>query len=129
MVRSTLLMALLFSVPAWATGERIVLSPASNPLGEALCISMTCVKGGARDFVVSSRPAAGGVEFVVTHASGRVHLVHLAKLNGNGKVGSTDLARAATLAIKAIETRPPPMPQKVAKRVVKHPRLRLMARR
>lgn len=129
MVRSILLMAVLLSVPAWATGERVVLSPASNPLGEALCISMTCVKGGSRDFVVSSRPAAGGMEFIVTHASGRVHLVHVAKLNDNGRVGSTELARAATLAIKAIETRPAPVPPKVVKKVVKHPRMRLMARR
>lgn len=133
MTRSLLLLAILgVSAPAWATGERVLLAK-DNPLRAALCTSMECVQGGPRDAVVSVRPAKGGVEFVVTSASGQVRLVHKASLNASGQVGSTDLASAGAAVIAAIERGAPqaapraPAPPKAALR--KLPRGKLVARR
>jgi len=102
-MRSLLLLAMLaVSVPAWATGERVLMAK-DNPLRAALCTSMECVQAGARDASVAVRPAKGGVEFVVTNAAGQVKLVHKAAFNSAGQVGSTDLATAGAAVIAAIE--------------------------
>lgn len=102
-MRSLLLLAILgVSVPAWATGERVLLAK-DNPLRAALCTSMECVQSGPRDASVAVRPAKGAVEFVVTTGTGEVKLVHRAALNSSGQVGSTDLACASAAVIAAIE--------------------------
>ncbi len=105
MSKPSLLLALLLGSAAWATGERIVVAPADNPLRPTLCISMSCVSGGAREAVVTTRPKGRGLELTVTHASGAVRLTYVVPLMANGRVSSTELIHAATLAITAIEGR------------------------
>jgi len=105
MSKPSLLLALVLGTSAWATGERIVVSPADNPLRATLCISMTCVSGGAREAVVTTRPKGRGLELTVTHASGAVRLTSVVPLMADGRVSSTELIHAATLAIAAIEGR------------------------
>lgn len=130
----SLLVILGVSVPAWATGERVLMAK-DNPLRATLCTSMECVHGGARDAVVSVRAAAkGSVEFVVTDASGQVvRLVHKAPLNSAGQVGSTDLACASAAVISAIENpkaaAPAPKAATARGSLKKLPRGKLVARR
>lgn len=102
MVRSTLALAVLVATSAFATGERISVTGAAAPLKDTLCISMTC-GGQGRDFTVSGRAVKGALELTVTSASGQHRLTHLAPLNENGQLGSTDLVRATSLVVKAIE--------------------------
>ncbi|MBL8918020.1 MAG: hypothetical protein JNJ54_04095 [Myxococcaceae bacterium] len=133
-MRSLLLAVVLTlaAVPAWATGERVLLTGAAEPFRETLCVSMTCVRSGARDAVVSARPVKGGVELTVKSASGQVKLVHVAPLNEDGALSSIDVVRASSLAVKAIESAKPltAATPKVAKKAPsKVARLRLLARR
>lgn len=107
MIRSTLLVAVtLVASSAFATGERITVSGAAAPLKETLCISMNCVNGGGRDFVVNGRSVKGGVEVTVTTSSGQARLTHVAGLNEFGQIGSTELVRATSLVVQAIEKGP-----------------------
>jgi len=106
MLRLSVVAALLFAPAAFATGERITITGAAAPLHETLCISMTCVSGGGKDFTVSGRPVKGGVEFTVVAASGQHRLTHVAKLNEFGQVSSTDLVHATSLVVQAIEKGP-----------------------
>ena len=131
MRRFLLLVTVLAAPAAFATGERVLLTPASNPLSETLCFSMNCVKAGGRDAVVAMRPVKGGVEFTVTMANGQRRLTHVTKINENGKVSSTDLVRTTSLVLQAIETGPVKGdgPQPVAEKPRKHPRLRMIAHR
>jgi ribonuclease PH len=131
-MRRCLLVAALLAAPAaFATGERVVLTPANNPLAETICFSMNCVKGGAREAVVAMRAVQGGVEFTVTMANGQRRLTHVTKLNDRGKVSSTDLVRATALVLQAIEKGPVKGdgPQPVAQRAPKRRPLRLLAHR
>lgn len=121
MLRFVALVAVLAAPAALATGERIVLSPASNPLADTLCFSMSCVKAGGQA-TVSARAVKGGMEFTVTMSSGQRRLTHVAPLNADGKVSSTDLVHATTLVLAAIEKGPqqgdaPPAPAKKIARV------------
>lgn len=119
------------AAPAWATGERVVVTPAAEPFRETICVSMTCVKAGGRDATVTAKAVKGGVELVVTGSAGQVKLVHLTPLTSDGELSSIDVVRASTLAIKAIETAkplPPPAP-KVAKKLSKLGKQRLLAHR
>lgn len=102
MVRLLALVAVLAAPAALATGERIVLSPASNPLQETLCFSMTCVKASAQA-TVAAKPVKGGLEITVTMSTGQKRLTHFAPYNADGKVSSTDLVRATSLVLTAIE--------------------------
>lgn len=131
MHRLVLVAALLTAPAALATGERVVLTPSSNPLSETLCFSMNCVKGGGREATVAMRPVKGGVEFTVTMANGQRRLTHLTKLNDSGKVSSTDLVHATTLVLQAIEKGPVKGdgPQPVAKRPHKRRPLKMLAHR
>lgn len=117
MVRSALALAALVATSAFATGERLSITGAATPLRETLCISMTC-GAGAKDFTVSGRAVKGGLELTVTSASGQHRLTHLAPLNENGQLSSTDLVRATSLVVKAIENGPvaAPAPKKLAVR-------------
>jgi hypothetical protein len=133
MRRFLLLITVLAAPAAFATGERVLLTPAANnPLQDTICFSMNCVKGGGRDAVVAMRPVKGGVEWTVTMANGQRRLTHVTKLNDNGKVGSTDLVHLTSLVLQAIETGPvkgeaPAAP--TAQKARKHPRLKMIARR
>lgn len=131
MRRFLLVVALLAAPAAFATGERVLLTPASNPLSETLCFSMNCVKGGGRDATVAMRSVKGGVEFTVTMANGQRRLTHVTKLNGNGKVSSTDLVRTTSLVLQAIEKGPVQGdgPQPVAKRPHKRRPMKMLAHR
>lgn len=131
-MRRLLLLTVLLAAPAaFATGERVVLTPSSNPLAETLCFSLNCVKGGSRAAVVAMRPVKGGVEFTVTMANGQRRLTHLSRLNGNGKVSSTDLVRATSLVLQAIEKGPVQGdgPQPTAKKTSRRKPMRLIAHR
>jgi len=102
-MRSVLLFAALCSLPAFATGEKIVLTPVNSPLVETLCVSMSCVSDGAHDVTVAAKEVKGALQFTVTSASGQVKLVTTASLTESGTVSSTDLVRASALIVKAIE--------------------------
>ncbi len=102
-MRSVHLFAALCSLPALATGEKIVLTPVNNPLVATLCVSMNCVTGGAHDVTVAAKEVKGALQFTVTSASGQVRLVTTAGLNEAGNVSSTDLVHATSLVVKAIE--------------------------
>jgi hypothetical protein len=131
-MRRFLLLTVLFAAPsALATGERVVLTPADNPLAQTLCLSLDCVKGGSREAVVAMRPVKGGVEFTVTMANGQRRLTHTVRLNENGAVSSTDLVRTTALVLQAIERGPVKGdgPQPVANRPSKRGPAHLLARR
>lgn len=122
---------LTLAAPAWATGERVLVTAAAEPFRETICVSMSCVSAGGRDAIVSARQVKGGVEVTVKTGSGQVKLVHVAPLAEDGGLSSIDVVRASSLVIKAIEsTKPltPPAP-KVAKSHSKSARLRLIAHR
>lgn len=116
MIRSLLLAALFTSTAAFATGERIIITGAAAPLKETLCISMNCVSGGARDFIVTGKAVKGGVEFTVTSVSGQARLTTFAPLNEWNQISSTDLVHATSLVVQSIERGPitPPAARKVA---------------
>ncbi|HEY1088869.1 MAG TPA: hypothetical protein VGE37_14290 [Archangium sp.] len=117
MFRTLLAVTVFASTAAFATGERVSVTGAASALKETLCISMTCVGSGPKEFVVSGRAVKGGVELTVTSANGQTRLTHLAKVNESNQIGSTDLVAATTLVIRSIEKGPiaPAAPAKVAK--------------
>lgn len=123
MIRSLLLVALLASTGAFATGERITITGAAAPLKDTLCISMNCVSGGAREFTVSGRAVKGGVELTVTSHSGQARLTHVARLNESNQISSIDLVHATSLVVQAIERGPiaPPVAPKAIARATKKP--------
>lgn len=91
------------ALPAFATGERVVITSAAERLRQSVCVSMTCVATGAKDAVVSARPVKLGLEFTVRSASGAVKLVHVAPVRDDGELSSVDLMRASALVVRAIE--------------------------
>ena len=113
MIRSLLIVSLLASTAAFATGERITITGAAAPLKDTLCFSMTCVSNGAKDFAVTGRAVKGGVEFTVTSATGQARLTHVARVNELNQISSTDLVHATSLVVQAIEKGPiaPPAPK------------------
>lgn len=133
-MRSSLLAvlaAVTLAAPAWATGERVVVSAAAEPFRETICVSMTCVTSGARDAVVTARTVKEGVEVTVKSASGQVKLVHVTPVTEDGELSSIDVVTASTQVVKAIEsarplTRPAP---KTARALSKATRLRMLAHR
>ncbi|MBL8939847.1 MAG: hypothetical protein JNM69_35155 [Archangium sp.] len=131
-MRSTLLVAIVaLAAPAWATGERVLLSRDAEPFRETICVSMTCVTNGPRDAVVTARSLREGLELTVKSSSGQVKLVHLTPFTTDGDLSSIDLVRASSLAVKAIESNKPlnaPAP-KVARAPKKAVKLRLLAHR
>lgn len=116
MVRMLALAAVVLASTAFATGERVLVTGAAAPLKETLCISMTCVTSGPREFIVSGRPVKGGVEVTVTTSTGQARLTHLAKVNASNQISSTDLVAASTLVIRSIEKGPIAPPKPVATR-------------
>ena len=134
MIRSCAAATLLASTLAFATGERVALVPASNPLRETICVSMNCESGNA-EATVASRPVRDGLEITVTTASGQRRLTHVVRTQADGKVSSTDLVRATSMVLRAIEEGPVKGDQpaaapavKVAKSV-KKPKAKLLANR
>jgi hypothetical protein len=125
-MRALLLLALV-SFPAFATGERVVVTAAAEPFRDTICVSMSCVTSGAREAVVSARPVKEGVEVTVKTAQGQVTLVHVAPLSDEGQLSTIEVVRASSLVVQAIE-RPRPLPTKTAASPTK-PKLRLLARR
>jgi hypothetical protein len=117
MIRTALIATVLASSAAFATGERISISAAAAPLKETLCISMNCVNGGARDFVVTGKPVKGGIEITVTSVGGQTRLTHFAALNEWNQISSTDLVHATALVVQSIE-RGPIAPPAAAKKAV-----------
>jgi hypothetical protein len=134
MIRSIVLATVFASTAAFATGERISISAAAAPLKETLCISMNCVNGGARDFVVTGKPVKGGIEITVIAVGGQTRLTHFAPLNEWNNISSTDLVRATSLVVQSIERGPiaPPAAAKkaaVAAKVKKAKKALQLARR
>jgi hypothetical protein len=102
-MKGILLAALLFSVPAWAVGERItVTGPLRDQLSETLCVPMEC---GTADGAISivSRAAADGVVVKVLGADGTVRWSQKLTVNDEGRVPSMELITASTAMVKAIE--------------------------
>ena len=124
MIRSFLFATVIASSAAFATGERIVITGAAAPLKETLCISMNCVDRGAKDFTVSGKAVKGGIELTVTSLSGQPRLTHLARLNEWNQISSTDLVRATSLVVQAIERGPVAPPAPVKKAVAAKKKLR-----
>lgn len=106
MIRLSLAATLLLASAALATGERIVVTGDAAPLADTLCLQMTCVEHGGRDFVVTGHAVPGGVEVSVTTASGQRRLTERVPLNTLGHIGSTDLVHLTSLVFKAIEDGP-----------------------
>jgi hypothetical protein len=130
MLRVAAAFALLCSSAALATGERITLTGGATQLQEALCISMTCVSDGAKEFVVSGRPVSGGIELTVTSSAGQRRLTHVAKVSESNRISSIDLVRAASLVVRSIESGPVTSPDAPKVAAAKKPRSRsLLARR
>ncbi|MDP3233360.1 MAG: hypothetical protein Q8N26_11335 [Myxococcales bacterium] len=102
-MRSILLVIAMLAAPAWATGERVLLTREAEPFRDTICVSMTCVTAGPRDAVVMARSLKGGVELTVKSASGQVKLVHLTRFTADGDLSSIEVVRASALAVKAIE--------------------------
>lgn len=131
MTRLSTLATLLASTAALATGERVSLTPASNPLKATLCVSMECGVD-TPDATVSSRPSRGGLEITVTMSSGQRRLTYLLPANADGTVSSTDLVRATSLVVRAIEEGPMkksrPEPAR-AQKPAKNARPKLLAHR
>jgi hypothetical protein len=113
MNRLVLLGALLVATTALATGERIVLVPATSQLQETLCLSMTCVTGRG-EATVATKQTKNGVEISVTMADGQKRLTHLVPASSEGTMSSTDLVRATSLVLQAIEVGPTKGDQPVA---------------
>jgi len=105
MTRFLLSAVLLASTTALATGERVSLLPASNPMKETVCVSMNC-EASSPEATVAARPVKNGVEFTVTMASGQRRLTHIVPTKADGSISSTDLVRATSLVLKAIEEGP-----------------------
>lgn len=126
MIRTALLAAVTLASTALATGERISVTGAAAPLKETLCISMNCVQGGGRDFVVSGKSVKGGVELTVITSSGQARLTHFAPLNSFGQISSTDLVHATSLIVQSIEKgpiAPPAAPKAKLSKLQKNRRL------
>lgn len=118
-MRSALVAVLVVvAAPAWAVGERVLVTTAAEPLKETLCVSMNCVSAGGRDAIVSARPVKGGLEVTVKSPNGDVKLVHVIPSGDEGDLSSIDLVRASSLVVKAIESpqRAAPRPQKLARK-------------
>ena len=128
--RRLAVLAVFASTAAFATGERISISAAAAPLKETLCISMNCVNGGARDFVVTGKPVKGGIEITVTAVGGQTRLTHFAPLNEWNQISSTDLVHATSLVVQSIERGPiaPPAAKK-AVAVAKKPKAKAFVAR
>lgn len=130
MIRLSLLATVLLSTAALATGERISVTGAAAALKDTLCISMTCVAGGPKEFIVTGRPVSGGVEVTVTTTSGQKRLTHVAKVNEANQISSVDLVRASSLVLRSIERGPIASPDAPKVSAAKKPRAKaLLARR
>lgn len=127
MIRSLLLATVIASSAAFATGERISITGAAAPLKETLCISMNCVAGGARDFIVTGKSVKGGIELTVTSISGQPRLTYVARLNEWNQISSTDLVHATSLVVQSIERGPVAPPAPVKKAVAAKKKLRAKA--
>ena len=89
MTRLSAVTVLLASTTVFATGERVSLMPANSPLKETVCVSMNCC-----------------LEITVTMASGQRRLTQVVPTNADGTISSTDLVRATSQVLKAIEEGP-----------------------
>ena len=104
---SLALIATLAALPAFATGERILVTgngPAVDQLKETLCLSMECVssKDGV-EAVVSAKAAGDNIELRVTGSDGSVRLTQRVAALDDGRFGSTDLVSSTSKVFKAIE--------------------------
>ncbi len=106
-IQSLLVVAGLVSMPAWAVGERIIVSGAADAqLKETLCISMECVSsksGGYSALVESKTLKSGGVEIRVVGADGKVRTTQRVPMSDQGRLSSTDLVSATSEIVTAIE--------------------------
>jgi hypothetical protein len=129
----------LLAAPAWATGERLLVSgPAAEQLKETLCVSMECVslqesRERGLDVTVEAKAAKGGLLIEVSGANGKHYATVKAPLS-EGRLGSTDLVSATSAIIRAIENpearSAPEKPKAKVAVAKKHkaPRFRLAAR-
>lgn len=103
-MRTFLFLAAIVALPAYATGERVVLDPAAAPLAQTICVSMNCVtKDGVYDVSIAAKEVKGALQFTVLSPSGQVKLVTQAALGESGQPSSTQLVRATSLIVRAIE--------------------------
>ncbi len=99
----------LMAMPAWATGERIVVTGASEAqLKETLCISMECVsqaqaRSSGYSAMVESKATKNGVEIRVLGADGKVRTSQKVPMNDSGRLSSTELVSATSEIVSAIE--------------------------
>lgn len=132
-----LILALLAS-PAWATGERVLVTgQGGEQLRETLCVSMDCVtvqesRSRGLDVTVEAKAAKGSLRIEVSGANGKHYATVKAPLT-DGRLGSTDLVSATSQIIRAIEnpearTAPEKPKAKLAAKKHKAPRFRLAAR-
>lgn len=131
-MRSLTCLVACLAVPAFATGETIVVTGAAFQLKDTLCISMTCVSTGAKDFTVTGRQDGKTLELTVTSSSGQRRLAHTVTLNEFNRMSSTDLVTATALVQRSIEVgaiNPPAAPKPVAKTLKKPSLKRAVARR
>jgi hypothetical protein len=105
MTRLSAVTVLLASTTVFATGERVSLMPANSPLKETVCVSMNC-EAGTADATVTTRACRDGLEITVTMASGQRRLTQVVPTNADGTISSTDLVRATSQVLKAIEEGP-----------------------
>jgi hypothetical protein len=137
MTRLLVVAAMLGSTTVLATGERIALVPTTSPFKETLCVSMNCGGSGRPEATVASRPVRNGLEITVTMASGQKRLSRILPLKADGTVSSTELVRATSLVLRAIEEGPVAAERseprrKVSKMIIrsgKKARVRMLAHR
>lgn len=127
-MRSFFGIIVLMALPAFATGETIVISGAEQ-LKDTLCLSMNCVASGPRDFVIAGKTHDTTVEITVTSTTGQRRLTHSVALNQDGQMSSTDVVTATSLIQRSIENGAINPPKPLAKPAKKHPLKRAIARR
>lgn len=128
----------LLAAPAWATGERLLVSgPAAEQLKETLCVSMDCLslqesRERGLDATVEAKAAKDTLLIEVSGANGKHYATVKAPLT-EGRLGSTDLVSATSAIIRAIENPEARTVEKPKAKVAvakkhKSPRFRLAAR-
>jgi len=99
----------LMAMPAYAVGERIIVTGASEAqLKETLCISMECVsqgqaKASGYSAMIESKATKTGVEIRVLGADGKVRTSQKVPMGDSGRLSSTDLVSATSEIMTAIE--------------------------
>lgn len=102
-----LISAVLLSVPAWATGERVRLLPAAEPLRPVLCVSLDCQATGPVEATIGATVKAGKLVPFVRRRAGAVD-VGGATLDAEAPAASAvDLVRAGSAVVAVVEGQAP----------------------